>query len=285
MTLISKILLAGSVLTSLALAAPVVNPRAIVWDIVTETVWTTLDHPNSRYSGKHTKSHFSHAPPLPTASLVPMNSEAPSAPTAQPLAPSFASSPPSSSTGDAGQFYTAPVPSVAPSTPAAVEESTTPLVMATAPAVTPAPAAAAVPTSAPPPAMSSAAAAADVSSSSTPVTASTTGTCEGESNACVGDVTHWDGGLGACGTDVDTTNDLAIALPFEFMGTLSNTNPYCGRSVTLLNPTSGTTVQATVRDKCMGCVDRAIDCTDKLFDAITDGLGNGRMSGIEWWLN
>jgi hypothetical protein len=44
-------------------------------------------------------------------------------------------------------------------------------------------------------------------------------------------------------------------------------------------------VQATVKDKCMGCVDRAIDCTDILFNQITDGLGNGRMSGIEWWLN
>jgi hypothetical protein len=109
--------------------------------------------------------------------------------------------------------------------------------------------------------------------------------CEGQGDACVGDVTHWDGGVGACGTNVDTTTDLAIALPFAFMGTLSNTNPYCGRSVTLYNPTSGTTVQATVRDKCMGCVDRAIDCTDILFDQITDGLGNGRMSGIVWWLN
>jgi hypothetical protein len=113
----------------------------------------------------------------------------------------------------------------------------------------------------------------------------TTGTCEGEGNACVGDVTHWDGGLGACGTNVDTNNNLAIALPFQFMGRLSNTNPYCNRSATLYNPSSGTTVQAVVKDKCMGCVDRAIDCTNILFNQITDNMGNGRMSGIEWWLN
>lgn len=98
-------------------------------------------------------------------------------------------------------------------------------------------------------------------------------------------MTHWDGGLGACGWDVDTKSEMQIALPFEFMGTLSNSNPYCGRSVTLFNPNSGTTVQATVGDKCMGCVDRAIDCTDILFDAITDGQGDGRMSGIEWWFS
>jgi len=78
---------------------------------------------------------------------------------------------------------------------------------------------------------------------------------------------------------------MEIALPYEFMGTQSNGNPYCGRSVTLVNPTSGTTVQATVGDKCMGCVDRAIDCTDALFNAITDGQGDGRVSGIEWYFS
>ena len=112
-----------------------------------------------------------------------------------------------------------------------------------------------------------------------------TGSCEGNGNTCVGDVTHWDGGLGACGTTVDTNVDLAIALPYQFMGPLSNTNPYCGRSVTLYNPTSGTTVQATVRDKCMGCQDRAIDCTNILFNQITDNKGDGRMPCIQWWLN
>jgi hypothetical protein len=115
------------------------------------------------------------------------------------------------------------------------------------------------------------------------ISASATTNCEGEGNPCVGDVTHWDGGLGTCGVNVDTTTGLAIALPFAFMGTLSNTNPYCGRGVTLYNPTSGTMVQATVEDKCMDCVDRAIDCTDILFNQVTDGLGSGRMLGIEWW--
>jgi len=117
------------------------------------------------------------------------------------------------------------------------------------------------------------------------VSGSPSGTCEGEGAACEGDVTHWDGGLGACGTTVDTNADMAVSLPYAFMGTLSNSNPLCGRSVTLYNPNSGTKVQATVRDKCMGCVDRAIDTTDALFNAITDGTGNGRYPGIVWWLN
>jgi len=69
------------------------------------------------------------------------------------------------------------------------------------------------------------------------------------------------------------------------MGPLSNTNPYCGKSVTLYNPNSGTTVKATVQDKCEGCVGRAIDCTDLLFNEITDNQGDGRYHGIVWWLN
>merc|ERR1712000_330680 len=132
---------------------------------------------------------------------------------------------------------------------------------------------------------SPAASASSVNVQAKDISASNSASCEGQGAACEGDVTHWDGGLGACGWTVNTGSDMAIALPFAFMGTQSNGNPYCGRSVTLYNPTSGTTVQATVGDKCMGCVGRAIDCTDALFNAITDGTGDGRVSGIEWWLN
>src|SRR5277367_4613745 len=52
--------------------------------------------------------------------------------------------------------------------------------------------------------------------------------------------------LAPAAINVDTNNDLAIALPFQFMGRLSNTNPYCNRSATLYNPSSGTTVQAVI---------------------------------------
>jgi len=175
------------------------------------------------------------------------------------------------------------------------QTSYSPSTMATVAAVSSAaysPAAAAWSSSAAPVASSSASAAASPAASASSVnvqakdiSASNSASCEGQGAACEGDVTHWDGGLGACGWTVNTGSDMAIALPYAFMGTQSNGNPYCGRSVTLYNPTSGTTVQATVGDKCMGCVDRAIDCTDALFNAITDGTGDGRVSGIEWWLN
>ena len=91
-------------------------------------------------------------------------------------------------------------------------------------------------------------------------------------------------GLGACGWNVDTSSDMEIALPFAFMGTESNGNPYCGKSLTIKNPTTGTETQATVGDKCMGCTGFSIDLTDALFTAVAP-TGDGRVSGIEWWFN
>lgn len=88
-------------------------------------------------------------------------------------------------------------------------------------------------------------------------------------------------GLGACGWNVNTGSDMQIALPFEFMGTQSNGNPYCGKSLTIKGP-SGNLVQATVGDKCMGCTGFSIDLTDALFSAVAP-TGDGRVHGIEWW--
>jgi len=77
---------------------------------------------------------------------------------------------------------------------------------------------------------------------------------------------------------------MAIALPWEFMGDLSNTNPYCGKTLTILNPDTSATVQAYVADKCMGCIGRSIDLTDILFDTIAPSC-NGRCPGFEWWFD
>jgi hypothetical protein len=264
MAILSKYLIASSVFSAVALAAPLVQ-RDMVTDIVTETVWTTLDVTTTIY--ENAVPATSPLAVMTTSAMQMTTVETSTSTPTTPVPVTTSAAPLPSSSAPAAQFFTT---------------STTPAASSAAGLALAAPtSAAAAPTSAAAAASSVAAAAAPGSIS----TGSTTGTCEGSDNACVGDVTHWDGGLGACGTVVDTDTDLAIALPFAFMGTLSNTNPYCGMSVTLYNPTSGTTVQATVRDKCMGCVDRAIDCTDILFNQITDNLGNGRESGIEWWLN
>jgi len=59
-----------------------------------------------------------------------------------------------------------------------------------------------------------------------------------------------------------------VALPWEMMGTQSNGNPNCGRTITITCEATGKTVQATVIDKCMGCTGNSIDLTNFAFDQI-----------------
>jgi hypothetical protein len=275
----TPVILAASLLSSLAQAAPA--PRAIkvrdyVTDLVTETIWTTLDitttvyvdelpsttAPASTPAEVTSSAEEVESTPLPTPTAAATSAPAP--------APEPVSSQPAPSAGEFVESSTAPAPEY--NTPAPEVPAYTP------PA--PAPPAPATP-EAPAPSPEPVSEATNTAASSG---GSESATCEGGSSSCKGDVTHWDGGLGACGTVVDTEGDMAIALPHEFMGTLSNSNPYCGKTVTI-KTVSGSTVQATVKDKCMGCVGRSIDLTNKLFNAVTDGKGDGRVQGIEWWIS
>ncbi|KAK5070416.1 hypothetical protein LTR64_000087 [Lithohypha guttulata] len=126
--------------------------------------------------------------------------------------------------------------------------------------------------------------------SSAPVAAPATGStggagaCEDPNVPCAGDVTYGDGDLGACGWNVNTYTDMQIALPHGLMGTQSNGNPYCGRSVTIRNPITGATARAHVGDKCMGCTGSSIDLTRALFNTIAADC-DGRCSGWEWWFD
>lgn len=265
MGVLSNLLIASSLLTSLAGAAPF-NKRDYVINLVTETAWTTVEVTTTVYDDNQPTAATSSS--VASSSVVPasltMISDIKTTLTPIVLASSVA----------------APASSVS-SSPSAEGG----LSLTTAPAATPdyQPATTLVPEVA-----TTSSASLAVATSGLPVVAkaaSSSGDCKSAGDACVGDVTYWDGGLGACGDSVDTYAEMAIAMPVGMMGSLSNTNPFCGASVTLVNPVSGTKVIATVKDKCMGCVDRSIDCTRKLFDAITDGKGDGRMKGIEWYFN
>ncbi|PGH28346.1 hypothetical protein GX50_08915 [[Emmonsia] crescens] len=66
------------------------------------------------------------------------------------------------------------------------------------------------------------------------------------------------------------------------MGDLSNTNPLCGKTVTI--KFRGKTATATVKDKCMGCKGGSIDMTRSLFSKFAEE-GEGRVGGAEWWFN
>lgn len=133
---------------------------------------------------------------------------------------------------------------------------------------------------------------------------STTGGCTGTADRCVGDITYFGGGTGACGWYVllakvpqkdkliaysryiDTNTDFEIALPEAFMGAQSNDNPFCGKSVTIYNHATGNMISAAVADKCEGCTDRSIDLTETLFSQLTNGdIAAGRVPNVQWWFN
>jgi len=174
-------------------------------------------------------------------------------------------------------IYIAPVPvstytplttSEAPvaAAPAVAPTSTTEIPVYVAPADTP-------------PAETSSAAAAPSSPASS---GSSTGTCSSGS-PCTGDITYYEAGLGACGLTTNGTIERVIALPHVLMGTLSNTNPYCGKTVTIKCIATGKTTTATVVDKCMGCEDYAIDLSNAAFEELED-LAVGRTTAT-WWFN
>jgi hypothetical protein len=278
------LILAASLLSSVAQAAPArraIKARDYVTEIVTETIWETVDITTTVYVDELPTTA---APASTTAEVISAAEEeeptsiptsTAAAPPTSPAAVTSTSAPVAPAPQPAPEpAYVAPAPAAGEfaenSAPAAAQP--TPEVVAPAPAPAPAP-----PAPAPPAPVNQV-----VNTASS--AGSESASCEGGSAACKGDVTHWDGGLGACGTVVDTENEMAIALPFEFMGLLSNTNPYCGRTLTI-ETVSGSTVQAKVGDKCMGCVGRSIDLTNKLFNAVTDGKGDGRVKNIKWWFN
>lgn len=246
-----KNILAALALASITTAIPVaLDKRA---NTVTETTWTTVDVTTTVYVDE--------ASPMPKVD---------DAPPAAPAVTTAAAAAPESSPAAASPE--APAPSSAGNAPAAFAEQAAPPAEPTTAVVS---SAAPVASSAAAPASSAAPQAKAAGSSSG------SGPCEGPGSGCSGDGTHWDGGLGACGWNVDTASDLSIALPVGLMGAQSNGNPYCGRSVSIKG-SNGQTVSATVGDKCMGCEGDSIDMTDALFAAAFPS-GDGRVSGVEWW--
>lgn len=117
--------------------------------------------------------------------------------------------------------------------------------------------------------------------SSSAASGSPSGDCSSGS-PCSGDITFYEAGLGACGETTDGETDNVVALPWAFMGTQSNGNPFCGKTITISK--GGKTVQATVVDKCMGCVGRDLDLSNKAFQDLGVDFSVGRTTA-DWWFN
>lgn len=274
----NSLLALSALFTIVAYAAPhnakhVHNKRDMLIVTDTEVVMTTVDvYVTVDASGNTIGGAPSAAPNTTTIAT-----STTSALGAQFFAPAPSSTFTSTSSSAAVQVPVDAAPAVSTSPPAAT--STQAPAATEAPADTQAPAvyAALSPATTPAPAASSAAPA-----TSAPAPASSAATSDGSSSGgpYTGDITFYEVGLGACG-QTNQDSDLVIALPWGFMGTQSNGNPYCNKQVKITNGQYTST--ATVVDKCMGCTGMSIDCSPSLFSALTgDNMGLGRVSGVTW---
>ncbi|KXH59754.1 SCP-like extracellular protein [Colletotrichum salicis] len=96
-----------------------------------------------------------------------------------------------------------------------------------------------------------------------------------------GDITFFNPGLGACGW-TDNDNSMIVAISHIKMGSQSNGNPLCGKTVRI--QAEGKAVDVKVTDKCMGCAENDIDVSPAVFKALLGDLGRGRVSGVTWTL-
>ncbi|KAJ6030203.1 uncharacterized protein N7446_000736 [Penicillium canescens] len=251
--------LAGAFFALTGYAAPVAK-RAVVWETVTDVVWTTVDVTTTLYPNQA---------PTSTATIVPVNAAA--VPTTQaaveekkvePTTTSAVAPAPAPATTEQAETTAAPAPA-----PATTEEAET---------TTPAPAPAPEPTT-------SSAVPATTPSANVETTASTgyTGACS-LSSPCDGDITYYDTATtstnpSSCGTTNDGTTENVLALPVGIMK-----DGDCGKSVTI--EYNGVTATGTVVDKCMGCDDSSIDLSRHLFGQLAS-MGAGRVTGAKWYIN
>ncbi|KAJ6108034.1 Allergen Asp f 7 [Penicillium sp. IBT 18751x] len=259
--------LAGALYSAFGLAAPV-DKRAVVWETVTDIVWTTIDVTTTLYPGQLDAA---------TATVVPVTTTAPAVAAVT-----------TTVAAQAAQVEKQPVKQqpVEAETSSTSTSSTSTSTVAPAPTeqTTQAPAPVETTTSAAP--TTTEAAPAATSSTTTESTASTSssgysGSCS-EGSPCTGQMTYYDTATSSsnpssCGTTNDGETELVLALPVGIM-----TDSDCGKTVTI--EYNGVTKTGTVVDKCMGCDNGSVDLSRAFFEAFAS-LSEGRLSGATWYIN
>ncbi|KAJ5968535.1 hypothetical protein N7501_004783 [Penicillium viridicatum] len=273
--------LAGAFFALTGYSAPVAK-RAVVWETVTDIVWTTVDVTTTVYPQA---AHTTTVVPV-VANAVPTTTAVPvvQAPTkeVEEAAPTTTSS----------TTTAAPVPAPTVEAPAKQVEqaapttsSTTTAAPAPAPTVeaetstTPAPVAEAETSSTAAP---TATRSANTETTNTETTSSgRTGACS-EGSPCDGEITFYDTATtstnpSSCGTTNDGSIENVLALPHGIM-----TDSDCGKTVTITY--NGQTATGTVVDKCMGCDNGSVDLSRHLFGQLAS-MDKGRVSGAKWYIH
>ncbi|KAI2690527.1 hypothetical protein CBS147332_3431 [Penicillium roqueforti] len=296
--------LAGAFFALTGYSAPVAK-RAVVWETVTDVVWTTIDVTTTIYPQSTTSAVVPVvATAVPTTTAVPApvvvastkeqeaapvttsttssvaTTTAAAVPTVAPVkeeaAPTTSSTTSSTTTAAVVPTVEASVQEAAPTTTSSTVPTTTAAPLAitleadaySAPTTT-----AAAETSSTAASTATRAASVDVSSSG--------GACS-EGSPCDGDITFYDTATtstnpSSCGTTNDGTVENVLALPHGIM-----TDSDCGKTVTITY--NGQTATGTVVDKCMGCDNNSVDLSRHFFGELAP-MDKGRVSGAKWYIN
>ncbi|KAJ6000791.1 hypothetical protein N7481_001200 [Penicillium waksmanii] len=246
--------LAGALFALTGIAAPV-EKRAVVWETVTDVVWTTVDVTTTIYpnQGKPTATVVAVTTPAAavetTSSAAPVKEEAKAAPTTSTTeAPAPVAQPTEKATVQAQNAAAAP--SVESSSESSSSTTTT--------------------------------AAAAVQTAQRSTDTSSTDTSSGSGATHKGQATYYDTATlatnpSSCGTTNDGGSEPVLALPVGVM-----TDADCGKTVTISY--GGVTKTGTVVDKCMGCDNDSIDLSRYLFKELAD-LSAGRIDEVTWSIN
>jgi hypothetical protein len=100
------------------------------------------------------------------------------------------------------------------------------------------------------------------------------------SSPCIGDITYYQTGLGACRVNSNSNIEIVVALPVGLIGSQSNNNPYCSKIVKIIN--SNSSITTTVVDKYIGCKDYTINLSTRAFFGLGVDLAVGRKV-ISWY--
>ncbi|KAJ5811047.1 hypothetical protein N7447_010563 [Penicillium robsamsonii] len=265
--------LVGAFFALTGYSAPVAK-RVVVWETVTDVVWTTVDVTTTIYpqaTQTATVPVVANAVPTTAAAAVqaPIKEQEKAAPTTSSTTTTAAAAP----TAEAivKEQKAAPTTSTTTAAPAPTVEAYS------APA--PAPVVEAETTTAAP--ATATARAAKKETTNTETSSGRTGPCS-EGSPCTGDITFYDTATtstnpSSCGTTNDGTVENVLALPHGIM-----TDGDCGKTVTITY--NGQTATGTVVDKCMGCDNGSIDLSRHFFGQLAS-MDKGRAGGAKWYIH
>ena len=102
-----------------------------------------------------------------------------------------------------------------------------------------------------------------------------------------GEMTYFTPGMGACGhTSGEDEKMVAISMALFDQYTPNgnpNKNPLCGQTVSITSP-DGSSHEATIWDRCVGCAEADLDMPEAFFNTVTDHA-DGRAYGMSWSMN